>query len=37
MGHDPPPPANPAVALGVNSWPQWRGVAEAGRHALSRV
>ena len=26
---NPPPSANPAISLAVNTWPQWRGVAEA--------
>jgi hypothetical protein len=30
---NPPPAANPAVTLAANSWPLWRGVAEAGRYA----
>ena len=34
---NPPPAANPGVALVVNSWLRWRGVAEAGRSANTRM
>jgi hypothetical protein len=30
---NPPPAANPAITLVVDSLPHWRGVAEAGRWA----
>ena len=30
---NPPPAANPATMLVPYSWPEWRGVAEAGRSA----
>jgi len=34
---NPPPAANPALALAVYSWPQWRGVAEAQCYLSAKV
>ena len=34
---NPPPAANPAVALVVDSWRLWRGVAEAERWLLTMM